>query len=389
MLKKILFTTLGLTLSILYLNSYGQSNKNKESKNLVNKNEHLLYHDLFISGQDRVSQYCIPSLVTTNKGTLIAVCDARVDKPGDAPNKIDLVLKRSFDGGKTWTKQKTIVNYPDNDAAADASMVVDKQTGVIWLAYDYAIADPQGQLGRIIRIHILESSDDGVIWSTPMDLSYLTRGKNFWLQNSPGRGLYAKGGVIVFPMYSILGNFNNPKQKQTVLIISKDHGRSWSMSNGIGDNNVEAQIASLPDGGIIANMRRPDGEGYRQIATTRDLGQSWSEVYTDSTLIGPGCQGSMINYQTHGLSFLLFSIPDDKKFRRDLVLHISDNSGKTWNKKLSIYKRSASYSADYSCLTKLPNGNIGILYDADTRKRIVFAQIPFQAILTTNRKTVQ
>ena len=209
--------------------------------------------------------------------------------------------------------------------------------------------------------------------------------KDFWLQNAPGRGLYTDNGAIIFPMYAIVGNFNNPKQKQTVLIISKDHGVSWSISNGVGNNNVEAQIASLPDGGIIANMRRPNGEGYRQITTTEDMGQSWSGVYTDSALIEPGCQGSMINYQVQGKSFLLFSIPDDKKYRRNLVLHISDNAGKTWTKKIPIYKNNASYSAAYSCLTKLPNGNIGILYEADTRGRIVFAQIPFQDILSADR----
>jgi sialidase-1 len=373
--KNLLLIIIALILDISYLNSYGQDKSN----------ENLLGQDLFISGQDSVSQYCIPSLITTNKGTLIAVCDARVERPGDAPNNIDLVMKRSIDGGKTWTKHNTIVNYPGKDAAADTSMVVDKKTGAIWLAYDYAIADPQGQLGRIIRIHIIKSFDEGVTWSKPVDLSDLTKGKNFWLQNAPGRGLYTDNGAIIFPMYAIFGNFNNPKQKQTVLIISKDHGVSWSISNGVGNNNVEAQIASLPDGGIIANMRRPNGEGYRQIATTTDMGQSWSEVYTDSALIEPGCQGSMINYQVQGKSFLLFSIPDDKKYRRNLVLHISNNAGKTWTKKIPIYKSNASYSAAYSCLTKLPNGNIGILYEADTRGRIVFAQIPFQDILTADR----
>ena len=375
LMNRNLFLIIIFLISTPSFNSYGQNNPN----------EKLLGQDLFISGQDGVSQYCIPSLITTNKGTLIAVCDARVDKPGDAPNNIDLVMKRSIDGGKTWTKPKTIVNYPGKDAAADASMVMDKKTGVIWLAYDYAIADPQGQLGRIIRIHIMKSSDDGVSWSKPVDLNYLTRGKDFWLQNAPGRGLYTDNGAIIFPMYAIVGNFNNPKQKQTVLIISKDHGVSWSISNGVGNNNVEAQIASLPDGGIIANMRRPNGEGYRQITTTEDMGQSWSGVYTDSALIEPGCQGSMINYQVQGKSFLLFSIPDDKKYRRNLVLHICDNAGKTWTKKIPIYKNNASYSAAYSCLTKLPNGNIGILYEADTRGRIVFAQIPFQDILSADR----
>jgi sialidase-1 len=370
-----------LVLIIPFDHCHGQGVNESSMRNSVQTSSRFSSINLFVSGENKVSQYCIPSLVTTNKGTLIAVCDARVDKPEDAPNNIDLVMRRSFDNGKKWTKQETIVNFPGNDAAADASMVVDKQTGVIWLAYDYAIADPQGQLGRIIRIHIIKSSDDGTTWSKPLNLNYLTRGKSFWLQNAPGKGLYTKSGVIVFPMYTISGDFYHPKQKQTVLIISKDHGKSWSMSNGVGNNNVEAQIASLSNGGIIANMRRPDGKGYRQIATTDDLGRSWSNVYTDSALVEPGCQGSMINYHIKGKSFLLFSIPDDKKYRRNLVLHISNDDGKTWKKTLSIYKRNTPYSASYSCLTKLPNGNIGILYEADTRKRIVFSEIPYQDIL--------
>lgn len=345
----------------------------------------FLSTDLFVSGQDRVSQYCIPSLITTRKGTLIAVSDARVDKPGDAPNNIDLVMKRSFDNGKSWTRQQTIVNFTGNDAAADASMVVDESTGVIWLAYDYAMADPQGQLGRIIRIHIIKSTDDGVTWSEPVELTNLTRGKNFWLQNAPGRGLYTKGGQIIFPMYTISGDFNHPKEKQTVLIVSKDHGRSWSLSKGVGDNNVEAQAASLSDGSVIVNMRRPYGEGYRQIATTDNLGQSWSEVRTDSMLKEPGCQGSMISYESHGKSLLLFSVPDDKKYRRNLVIHISENGGKSWEGKLSIYNNPNTYSAAYSCLTQLPDGNIGILYEADTRKRVVFAEIPFSDIFKASQ----
>src|SRR5690606_21907229 len=96
--------------------------------------------DLFVSGQNNASEYCIPSLVTTLKGTLIAACDARIDKGGDAPNNIDIVMRRSLDNGKTWSEQKTIVDFPGKDAAADPSMVVDRYNGLIWMAYDYAEA---------------------------------------------------------------------------------------------------------------------------------------------------------------------------------------------------------------------------------------------------------
>ncbi len=108
-----------------------------------------IFHNLFVGGQEHVNQYRIPSLVSTRGGTLIAVCDARVEKPGDAPNNIDLVMRRSFDNGKTWSKMKTIFNYPGNEAACDASMVVDKRTGSVWIAFDYAVPEPQANRGRV------------------------------------------------------------------------------------------------------------------------------------------------------------------------------------------------------------------------------------------------
>ena len=60
-------------------------------------------------GQDGVFQYRIPGLLTSNRGTLIAFCDARMRKEGDPPNKINLVMKRSFDGGRTW---QTVLQMP-------------------------------------------------------------------------------------------------------------------------------------------------------------------------------------------------------------------------------------------------------------------------------------
>lgn len=361
-----------------FTDCFGQQFQEDNTKEPPLVSPHFFYIDSFMREDNRVNpHYAIPTLVTTNKGTLIAVCDARGGRGGDPPNHIALVMKRSFDGGRTWTPQETIVSFTGKVSASDASMVVDKQTGTIWLAYDYTVADPQGNLGRIIRIHLIKSDDDGVTWSMPINLNNLTTEKPFWLQNAPGRGLYTPNGEIVFPMYTVSGGGTQPDQEQTVLIVSKDHGKSWYLSNVVGDQNPEPQIASLPNGGIIANMRRPEGEGYRQIATTYNLGQSWLEAYTDSTLIEPGCQGSIINYRANGKSMLLFSIPDNKKYRRNLVLHVSDNDGKTWAKKISIYKG----RADYSCLTELPNGDIGILFEAGGRKRLVFAIIPSRYIL--------
>ena len=55
--------------------------------------------DIFVERLYGIREYRIPSIVTTNGDTLVVVCDARVEKPGDAPNNIDLVFTRSVDKG--------------------------------------------------------------------------------------------------------------------------------------------------------------------------------------------------------------------------------------------------------------------------------------------------
>ena len=49
--------------------------------------------DLFYDGLNGAANYRIPSLIVTPKGTVLAVCDRRIDRPGDAPNNIDQVVR--------------------------------------------------------------------------------------------------------------------------------------------------------------------------------------------------------------------------------------------------------------------------------------------------------
>ena len=54
------------------------------------------------AGKTGTQCYRIPAIVKTTKGTLLAFAEARKNGCGDAGD-IDLVVKRSEDGGKTWS----------------------------------------------------------------------------------------------------------------------------------------------------------------------------------------------------------------------------------------------------------------------------------------------
>jgi sialidase-1 len=57
--------------------------------------------DLFKGGEDGFALYRIPGIVTTAKGTVLAYCEARLDGKSDW-GEIEVHLRRSTDGGKTW-----------------------------------------------------------------------------------------------------------------------------------------------------------------------------------------------------------------------------------------------------------------------------------------------
>lgn len=54
--------------------------------------------DLYVSGSEGYHTFRIPALLTTSSGTLLAFAEGRKNSASDTGD-IDLVLKRSFDGG--------------------------------------------------------------------------------------------------------------------------------------------------------------------------------------------------------------------------------------------------------------------------------------------------
>ena len=69
---------------------------------------------LWKNGEGGIAVYRIPALCTAPNGDLVAVCDARRDNIGDlnAFQPINIVCRRSSDGGKTWTPSEPTWTWP-------------------------------------------------------------------------------------------------------------------------------------------------------------------------------------------------------------------------------------------------------------------------------------
>ncbi len=75
--------------------------------------------DLFKAGQGGYKLYRIPGIVVTAKGLVLAYCEAR--NSGSDYGEIEVCLRRSTDGGKTWGPIRKVAHLGQRIEAKDLS----------------------------------------------------------------------------------------------------------------------------------------------------------------------------------------------------------------------------------------------------------------------------
>ncbi|MDO4927787.1 MAG: sialidase family protein [Corynebacterium sp.] len=109
---------------------------------------------LFDTGFHDSKSYRIPSLLRLKSGALLAGADQRVSIANDSPNDINFVLRRSFDDGKTWEDQQTLIEYPGDGALGasviDSVLVQDQSSERVLMVIDHfpgGVGQPNAAVG--------------------------------------------------------------------------------------------------------------------------------------------------------------------------------------------------------------------------------------------------
>lgn len=351
------------------------------------------FFDCFTGGSDGYPAYRIPAVVVTTKGSVLAFAEARQSLGDQSQN--DIVSKRSTDGGATWSALHLIHDDGAN-SLNNPTAVVERQSGRVFVMYqripahlkESSKSTATGLSGEnIYRNLLVWSDDDGVTWSTPLDVTATTKrpDRATTICSGPGIGIQltrgSHKGRLVFP-------FNEGPfwLWQNFAVFSDDAGKTWKMGvdapgafvpdakTGQRSQVNEVQMVEMSDGSVRLDSRRFAGAAFRKTAVSRDGGTTWSNIADIADIRDPSCMAGVLRYSFDdggGMGKIIHTGPDSTK-RDHGTVYLSLDDGATFPIKRELYAGSFAYSVP----TRLADGRAGVLFEADNHKRIAFARFP-------------
>ncbi len=310
--------------------------------------------------------YRIPTFIRAQDNSLVAVSDMRYDNQADLGNdhRIDLVARRSTDGGQTWGDPVVIARGDGSSVArcgfGDASLAKAPSGRLICTM---AAGSTNYFLG-MRHFFVSTSDDNGQTWTEPKDIAKAgvltdlvsgTDGLGLWSAfPSSGRGITTKAGRVMFLLNGLTVSGDHSR---TFLLYTDDEGAHWTLAHDqvFGEDvaSNEGKLVQRADGSIMASIRQAGQRGFN--IGTPD-GTQWMGETRSATLSGNDCNADIIAYNDQ---LLLHTLIVDPATRANLHLFASRDQGATWTDVLTIQEGGAAYST----LEVLDNGDLAVLYE--------------------------
>lgn len=339
---------------------------------------------LFDGGGERFNgidyhSFRIPSLIRTERDTLIAFVEGRADSNRDYGN-INLLYKRSTDDGDTWGPIREVVGRGQG-VWGNPTAVVDGSNGKIWLFMNH---QPEGHhpvdSWDDRQTWVSTSTDDGVTFSEPVNMSDTLKPRTLpdgspwtWDAVGPGVGIqtwYADRGRLVVPA-------------QHRHIYSDDHGATWrtamlrTTDGAAMTGTGESTVLELEDGRLYRNDRATTGvweQDKRRFVARGTPEDGFTPFDPADCLLDPKNEASTMRYNRDEPARIAFVNSASTVTRHKMRIRLSEDEGRTWSysrpfSDAPLPGENGRYSeGGYSSIAKTADYHVGALVEVNENR---------------------
>ena len=326
--------------------------------------------------------YRIPALIMAADGSLVAAADKRYGSYTDigGGHVIDIVVRRSTDGGRTWSEPLTVakgqgvVNGDGTKCGYGDPSLTKGKDGRLYCLF---AAGNVGYFYGLNRIAMCTSDDNGVTWSPVVDLygagritDHTPMGLYDYFVTS-GKGLYTQDGVLMYLIpaqpYTAADKSTHQSNSNDYIFYSTDDGQTWHFDGTeVYHAGDEAKLVQLADGSLVGSVRQGNGRGFNFGTYTKNddgtLSFQWGAQYQNGTLHNGGSANNqdILRYRLQGddkTDVLIHSMTIGS--HANLNLYMSIDGGRSWKHLMQVQPGGARYVV----MTQLPNGDLGLLFE--------------------------
>lgn len=346
----------------------------------------LVQSAVLTPGDYNSASYRIPAVIVANDGAIVTLTDKRKNNDVDLPQDIDVVARRSTDGGKTWSAPVTVAQGTGYGNGFGDVCVLKTSNGKLVALYvggpGYFSSTPSAP----IRSYVSFSSDNGQTWTAPQNITSQIFGdgcadpvRATWQGSffGSGRGLTLRDGRLMAVISARGPGFTG---SHNYAVYSDDEGLTWNVSDLALTNGDEAKVVELNDGTILMSSRTG---GNRRWAKSTDKGLTWTSNGNWPQIWGNACDADIVRFTSTVDGFnknrLLHTLPNANG-RENLTMWISYDEGSTWGTKKTICPVTSAYSS----IVSFDDGTIGVYYETDNSKSYTMSFVRFSLNWLTN-----
>lgn len=329
---------------------------------MQNSDQRFFESKIWQAGEDNLETFYIYGLLAANE-IIFAFSEGRIQRRDKDPHHI--VLKRSKDNGKTWSKNQFLIGSQNGECFNNPTPIFERKTGKIFLFYAQNFENNRSEL------FLISSEDKGETWADSQKLTSLFENNLYdWTLHlpGPGHGIQLSDGRLILQVWH-RRPISFPVEERNYgisVIYSDDFGETWQTGGTIPIGNEmlnESRIVELANGELLLNARSGAfSTSSRYFSKSFDKGLSWTKPQEISSLPNAFATDSgFINVVQENQDLLVFTRPNDENLRKKLTIYLSDDDGKSWKNSKVIYEGFAGYSD----IVLLPDLSIGVIYGKD------------------------